>query len=216
MQCQPLVCMHAIQFIQFNFSAHHMHTYSSFPPPSPLSADIPLHAMPSLLTWFAETLLPRTLQLLRDAFFEGQDMQCSVHDAFVVKYSAADGQRHLPLHSDESTHSITVALNSDSDFTGGGTYFQDLRGAVRPPIGHVLAFDGNLLHAGDVLMTGTRYIIAAFLLLAPAGEEVEPQWVDVGREEEEKKEKEKEEEGGRRGEEKGECSDAGTFSFSFA
>lgn len=216
MRCQPLVCMHAIQCVySFNFlpitCIHTNPNLSSLHPPP---TDIPLHAVPSLLTWFAEALLPRTLQLLRDAFFEGQDMQCSVHDAFVVKYSAADGQRHLPLHSDESTHSITVALNSDSDFTGGGTYFQDLRGAVRPPIGHVLAFDGNLLHAGDVLMTGTRYIIAAFLLLAPAGEVAEPQWVDVCREEEEKKEKE--EEGGRKGEEKGECSDAGTFSFSFA
>jgi len=174
------------------------------------TTDIPLHAVPSLLAWFAEALLPCTLRLLQDVFFAGKEIQCSVYDAFVVKYSAADGQRYLPLHSDESTHSITVALNDAGEFAGGGTFFQELQGAVRPPLGHVLAFDGNLLHAGDALLSGTRYIVAAFLLLAPAGEVPGREWVDM--------DLRHAEETARSGAEGGAavCSDSGTFSFTFS
>jgi hypothetical protein len=32
-------------------------------------------------------------------------------------------------------------------------------------VGHVLSFRGDLLHGGDPLLGGTRYIIAAFMLV---------------------------------------------------
>jgi hypothetical protein len=85
-----------------------------------------------------------------------------IHDAFVVRYSHGE-QNHLPLHQDESSHSITMALNDDSDYEGGGTYFEALGGVVRPPAGRALLFDGQLVHGGDPITKGTRYIIAAFL-----------------------------------------------------
>ena len=108
---------------------------------------------------------------------------------------------------------------STSEFDGGGTYFADLRRSLRPPVGHVIAFEvsqalptvtppivsgarsicytryiryiaggsttrmsrssparvtfvtsvtsvtsqGGLYHAGEPIISGTRYIIAAFL-----------------------------------------------------
>jgi len=85
-----------------------------------------------------------------------------IHDAFVVRYTHG-AQNHLPLHQDESSHSVTMALNDDSDYDGGGTYFEALGGAVRPPAGKALVFDGQLVHGGDPITKGTRYIIAAFL-----------------------------------------------------
>jgi hypothetical protein len=111
----------------------------------------------------------------------------SVHDAFLVKYHHADSghppsnplqdegqdevevvcescQRYLPLHSDESTLSIVIPLNDQ--FQGGGTYFVDLKRAVQPGKGHLLSFKGDLLHGGDPLLSGTRYIIAAFFMFS--------------------------------------------------
>ena len=145
------------------------------------TTDIPVHASPQLLHWFANTLLPQALPLLRHMFFQGLPMQCAIHDAFVVKYSASDGQRYLPMHTDESTHSLTVVLNDLSEFEGGGTFFDVLGGAIRPPIGHILAFDGNLLHGGDVLLSGTRYIVAVFLLLAPVEASPADEWHNLAR-----------------------------------
>ena len=69
-------------------------------------------------------------------------MRISVHDAFIVKYSCCQAassdpfsgapQRHLPLHEDQSTHSLTIALNALGEYEGGGTYFVALGDAVRP------------------------------------------------------------------------------------
>lgn len=52
--------------------------------------------------------------------------QVRVHDAFLVKYSAAGGQRSLPVHSDQSHLSLVIALNDPSEFEGGGTVFEEL------------------------------------------------------------------------------------------
>lgn len=136
----------------------------------------------------------------------------SVHDMFVVKYSqpyhdealssairpprdhhngssdqdSLDGiasQRYLPIHSDESSHSFVLALNSMDEYVGGGTYFPDKRDVMRPgnrmhinedsvqylliaaEKGHLVSFDGRLLHGGDPVLQGTRFIVAGFMLL---------------------------------------------------
>jgi hypothetical protein len=59
----------------------------------------------------------------------------AVHDAFIVKYrqdpKCATSQRHLPLHADQSTHSLTIALNPLGDYEGGGTYFVPFDAAIK-------------------------------------------------------------------------------------
>jgi hypothetical protein len=44
-----------------------------------------------------------------------------VHDAFLVRYEAG-AQAQLPMHTDESQLSFTLALNPSADYGGGGTY----------------------------------------------------------------------------------------------
>lgn len=63
-------------------------------------------------------------------------------------------------------YSLTVVLNDA--FAGGGTFFADLRRAISPPVGHVIAFDGHALHGGEPVVRGTRYIVAAFLYIDAA------------------------------------------------
>jgi hypothetical protein len=65
------------------------------------------------------------------------------HAAFVVKYEYAAKQRHLPLHTDQSTISLTIALNgqtqtqnpddsnnSKATYEGGGTYFEAINETI--------------------------------------------------------------------------------------
>ena len=49
-----------------------------------------------------------------------------------LSHPLSSSQRHLPLHTDESTHSLIIALNSKERYLGGGTFFADLNSTVRP------------------------------------------------------------------------------------
>ncbi len=83
-----------------------------------------------------------------------------LHDCFLVRYDAGR-QRYLPPHYDESTISFIIPLNSD--FKGGGTFIHSLGRIVAPIVGGVMSFcGGDLLHSGDPVVFGVRYIIAAF------------------------------------------------------
>lgn len=55
-----------------------------------------------------------------------------------------------------------IALNGLDEYDGGGTFFPCLGRALRPAGGHVLSFRGGILHGGDPLLKGVRYIIACF------------------------------------------------------
>ena len=130
------------------------------------TTDLPVHEIPSLLNWFNNILSSRLRSLL--AFQFGEDevgvngSRIIVHDAFIVRYNATE-QKHLPVHRDESTYSFTIALNDHSEYDGGGTYIADIGLSIRPNIGSVLSFRGDkLLHGGDPVTNGIRYIIVCF------------------------------------------------------
>lgn len=55
-----------------------------------------------------------------------------------------------------------IALNGLDQYSGGGTFFPCLGRSLRPPEGHALSFRGDILHGGDPLIRGVRYIIACF------------------------------------------------------
>jgi len=131
------------------------------------TTDLPVHEIPSLLPFFNDLLRCRLRPLLAKQFGEDvvgkEGRNVEVHDAFVVKYDAKGGQHHLPLHRDESTHSFTIALNDIGEYMGGGTYITKLGRSVRAELGGVVSFRGDqLLHGGDPIVQGVRYIIAAF------------------------------------------------------
>lgn len=126
------------------------------------TTDVPLHTIPVLLRWFNVFLRDKLRPLLQAQY--GPDMEFRCNDSFVVRYDADKGQRHLPLHVDQSTHSVTLALNGEDDFDGGGTYFPSLGGAFLAPTGHAFSFEGGRTpHQGDPVTRGVRYIIAVLL-----------------------------------------------------
>jgi hypothetical protein len=125
--------------------------------------DIPVHRVPKILDWFQQWMNTHVQALLRDQFQTHRRFY--VHDAFLVRYSAAAKSRFLPLHYDESTHSMVLALNDD--FEGGGTYFYNVDQTIAPgTTGSLVTFRGNqLLHGGNVVTQGVRYILAVFMYL---------------------------------------------------
>lgn len=122
--------------------------------------DIPLHTDLDILQWFHNTFVTTIRYLLALQF--GTTERFYVHDAFCVKYEAGASHNHLNLHTDESTHSFILALNEQ--YEGGGTYFHDYNRVLRLRQGDMLSFKGDsLLHGGELVTKGTRYILAVFL-----------------------------------------------------
>lgn len=131
------------------------------------TTDLNIHEVPALHGWFLEVMHRRLAPLLAaqfgsQAMGDGGASVC-VGDAFLVKYTAMGGTKHIPVHRDYSTHSLTIALNPSTEYAGGGTYFCELGQSLRPELGHVVSFSGDLVHGGDPITHGTRYIVAAFL-----------------------------------------------------
>lgn len=151
--------------------------------------DIPVHSLSGpFLSWFTDFMHSTMQPLLSGVFGTGRYF---VHDAFCVRYDAAATSSYLPvrtcgcqhqetqstnvpslsapvyhLDTDESTHSFVLALNQGAgrDYDGGGTYFFDADETVHLPTGSVLCFRGDdILHGGEPVLRGSRYIVAAFL-----------------------------------------------------
>lgn len=129
------------------------------------TTDLPIHSIPEILKEWNLLMHTAICPLLCRAIPEIDRENIRVHDAFVVKYDAVRGQRFLPLHSDEGDWSLTLALNSGHEYEGGGTLFDEHNLLLRPQLGGFTAFRSSLMHAGAPVSRGTRYIVAAFLLI---------------------------------------------------
>ena len=128
--------------------------------------DIPVHKCGAdswLMTWFNAWMHQQVRPLLARLF----ETTCNyyVHDAFIVRYEATSPFSYLPIHVDESSHSLVLALNEhEHDYQGGGTYFYHTNETVQLQTGELLSFRGDqFLHGGQAVTSGVRYILAIFL-----------------------------------------------------
>jgi len=133
------------------------------------TTDIPLAELPEALEWFRNDALPSVVYpyLARHYAFAAPNPNAfRVVDSFVVKYNATNGQRELKPHRDGSVVSFNIALNSLDDYQDGGTWFDGLGpGSVRSDKGHLLSHASGMLHGGNAITAGVRYILVAFVIL---------------------------------------------------
>lgn len=125
------------------------------------TTDVQVHTIPKLRTWFSCILQTRIYPALASQYgICPANMR--VIDAFVVKYDAR-AQHYLPVHQDQSQYSLTLPLNSNDEYAGGGTYFVDLNRVLNCSAGGMISFPGRLLHGGHPIYRGKRYILVALL-----------------------------------------------------
>ena len=121
---------------------------------------------------------------------EGEDpdqLSLCLYDAIVIRYNATeaqltnknigfDGRAGQPLHRDLGLVSVNIMLNSNDEFDGGGTFFEDqllssnVEEAVKPvrPIGpgHAVMHLSSDRHAGSGIYGGVRDILVMFVTAA--------------------------------------------------
>merc|ERR1712032_1635684 len=76
------------------------------------TTDLNIHEVPELLEIFLKVYKERIAPVLAAQFGEQEvgprGERLCVGDAFLVKYSVSAGSRHIPVHRDYSTHSLTI------------------------------------------------------------------------------------------------------------
>jgi tetratricopeptide (TPR) repeat protein len=125
------------------------------------TTDVPIHEIPELLSWFNLQLEQMIFPAMEEHFETVGRLR--IFDAFLVKYDADTGQKRLPLHNDQSEFSLTIAMNGINCYEGGGTYFNDVGETVKTDVGGIISFKGELLHAGQMITYGQRYVIVCFI-----------------------------------------------------
>lgn len=131
------------------------------------TTDLPLTELPTTLRFLRLALVERIYPALQTQFhsFLPDPSKLRVVDGFVVKYDAEAGQKELKPHRDGSLLSFNIALNPSTDYEGGGTWFASLDKAIKMEQGHMISHASGLLHGGQGITSGTRYILVAFVIL---------------------------------------------------
>lgn len=131
------------------------------------TCDLPLVELPRTLQFFRVVLVERIYPLLAAQFgeFLPDTSKLRVADGFIVKYDAAGGQTELKPHRDGSVLSFNIALNPAAEYSGGGTWFHSLNDAVKIEQGEMVSHASALLHGGQGITHGKRYILVAFVIV---------------------------------------------------
>ena len=85
----------------------------------------------------------------------------TINDAFIVRYKEGE-QVDLKRHQDGSTFSFTMLLNDPSEFSGGGTFFYNGDGLIKPTNDEVIIHCGLIYHEGRKITRGKRYLLVGF------------------------------------------------------
>jgi hypothetical protein len=138
-----------------------------------------LREIPGVLDWFEHRLRTRLFPMLQSLYPEviphPDCLRC--HDAFISRYDA-NGMANLEVHQDTTDFTFTISINPQSEYDGGGTIFPSLRHpdlrstnepfsntVVNPDVGCIASFPGRLMHGGNAITSGQRYIIPLFIYL---------------------------------------------------
>ena len=141
-------------------------------------------------------LSDRVYPWIRDAFLskkeyesngDNGDLSLYVYDAIFIRYNATEAENvgaGQPLHRDLGYVSVNIMLNSQDEFDGGGTFFENqllpiiLNGDggtskdIHPlkPLGpgHAIAHYSSDRHAGSATFGGVRDILVLFVAAAAA------------------------------------------------
>ena len=136
------------------------------------TCDIPCHELPAEATaWVRRNLHGKLYEAVR-ACFPGSVPDSTLlrcQDCFIVRYDGDGDQAESPgfaslkPHQDESTFSITVALNDRDAYEEGGLWIASTGDVLNGDAGTTLCFCGDIVHGGYPVRRGTRWIWTVFL-----------------------------------------------------
>lgn len=86
----------------------------------------------------------------------------SYNQPHIVKYAAEIDHAGVQLHCDRCDVTANLSLSRKSNYLGGGTYIAAMNKLVKLEQGEILMHPGHLVHGGNAITAGTRYLLVAF------------------------------------------------------
>jgi len=128
------------------------------------TVDLEVDKMPKVSSMLRQWGLVGHLSEIFRCFY-GQDL-LAFDDVFVVRYSANEesGQKQLVGHVDGGDLSFMIALSSQEEYTGGGTWFESQDEVVHLRQGQIVTFPSKTFHKGQVITAGVRYLLVGFCI----------------------------------------------------
>ena len=130
------------------------------------TTDLPIRSIPGLGTPIMNMTISNIFPLIAKKF-NLNPYFLNIADIFIVKYDI-NGQDHLNFHKDGSIISFNILLNDE--FEGGGTIINHLNsdGTTTSTLhnsnkGDLFIHSGKLLHSGNKITSGIRYILVGFI-----------------------------------------------------
>ena len=123
--------------------------------------------LPNTRKWFNDRLESTFFPLLANLFPEviSSPSALRAHSVSLLKYNASHPR--TDVHIDNGILAMTLAMTPQSQYTGGGTFFEHMGtdNILAMDVGHGTFRPGSVRHGGHRVTDGTRYILGAFLLI---------------------------------------------------
>jgi hypothetical protein len=108
--------------------------------------------------------------ILDDKLYPMLESRFAVHNLTVydglILGSIAPSQSQ-PVHRDASLLTINIPLSDSAGYTGGGTYIEGFHEHDNPVVierGHALCHASGVMHAGNAIQTGERWVLVLFCI----------------------------------------------------
>jgi hypothetical protein len=131
------------------------------------TTDLPVRAINNIAVYLKNFTYYKIFPLLA-SHFNADINHLDINDLFIVKYKF-DEQNHLEFHRDGNLISFNILLNDISEFEGGGTIIRSTNNGkqedklININKGDILIHSGKVMHSGNKITLGTRYIMVGFI-----------------------------------------------------
>lgn len=123
--------------------------------------------LPQTREWFNKQLEQTMFPVLHHLFPEiiRSPSVLRAHSVSLLKYNSTHPR--TDVHVDNGILAMTLAMSPQSDYVGGGTFYEHMGADHVLPmdVGHGTFRPGSVRHGGHRVTAGSRYILGAFLLL---------------------------------------------------
>ena len=133
-----------------------------------------LENLPETRQWFNRRLETTFFPMFAKLFPEivSSPSVLRAHSVSLLKYNSSHPR--TDVHVDNGILALTVAMTPQTEYSGGGTFFEHMgvQNVLPMDVGHATLRPGSIRHGGHRVTSGTRYILGCFLLLEDRVEHV--------------------------------------------